>query len=53
MISPKMKDLKHPAKSSFENQSDVDETILRNEESDEEDYHPMLCKTMVYVTIVQ
>ena len=35
----KMKDLKHPAKPLFQNESDVDVTILSNEESDEEDYH--------------
>ena len=34
-----MKDLKHPAKPLFQNESDVDVTILSNEESDEEDYH--------------
>ena len=33
-----MKDLKHPAKSLFHNESDVDVTILTNEES-QEDYH--------------
>ena len=35
----KMKDLKHPAKPLFQNESDVDVTILSNEESDVEDYH--------------
>ena len=35
-----MKDLKHPAKPFFQNESDVDVTILSNEETDaEEDYH--------------
>ena len=33
----KMKDLKHPAKPLFQNESDVDVTIRSNEESD--DYH--------------
>ena len=36
----KMKDLKHPAKSLFRSESDVDVTIHSDEESDiEEDYH--------------
>ena len=38
----KMKDLRHPAKPLFHNESDVDVTILSNEETDaeeEEDYH--------------
>ena len=35
----KLKDVKHPAKRLFQNKSDVDVTILSNEESDEEDYH--------------
>ena len=38
----KMKDLRYPAKPLFHNESDVDVTILSNEESDadvEEDYH--------------
>ena len=35
----KMKDLKHPAKPLFQNETDVDVTILSNKESDEEDYH--------------
>ena len=34
-----MKDVKLPAKPLFQNESDVDVTILSNEESDEEDYH--------------
>ena len=34
-----MKDLKHPAKPLFQSESDVDVTILSNEECDEEDYH--------------
>ena len=35
-----MKDWKHPAaKLLFQNESDVDVTILSNEESDEKDYH--------------
>ena len=34
-----MKDLKHPAKPLYQNESDVDVTIPSNEESDEEDYH--------------
>ena len=35
----KMKDLKHPAKPLFQNESDVDVTIHSDEESDVEDYH--------------
>ena len=35
----KMKDLKHPARPFFQNESDVDVTILSYEESEEEDYH--------------
>ena len=35
----KLKDLKHPAKSLFQDESDVDVTISSNEKSDEEDYH--------------
>ena len=35
----KMKDLKHPAKPLYQNESDVDVTILSSEESDVEDYH--------------
>ena len=35
----KMKDLKHPAKPLFQNESDVDVTILSKEESEVEDYH--------------
>ena len=34
-----MKDLKHPAKPLFQNESDLDVTILSNEETEEEDYH--------------
>ena len=34
-----MKDLKHPAKPFFQNESDVDVTIHSNKESEEEDYH--------------
>ena len=34
-----MKELKHPAKPLFQNESDVDVTIFSNEEPDEEDYH--------------
>ena len=34
-----MKDLKHPAKPLFQNESDVDVTIPSNEESDAEVYH--------------
>ena len=34
-----VKDLKHPAKPFFQNESDVDVTKLSNEESDDEDYH--------------
>ena len=43
----KMKELKHPAKPLFQNESDVDVTILSNEESDEEDYHTTKCHTNV------
>ena len=35
----KMKDLKHPARPFFPNESEVDVTIHSNEESDVEDYH--------------
>ena len=35
----KMKDLKHPARPLYRYESDVDVTILSNEESDEEPYH--------------
>ena len=35
----KMKDLKHPSKPLFQNESDVDVKVLSNEESDEEDYY--------------
>ena len=42
----KMKDLKHPAKPLFQNESDVNVTILSNEKSDEEDYH----KTKIWET---
>ena len=35
----KMKDLKHPADPLYQNESDVNVTILSNEETDEEDYH--------------
>ena len=34
-----MKDLKHPAKPLFQNESDADVTKLSNEESDVEEYH--------------
>ena len=34
-----MKDLKHPARQLFQNESDVDIPILSSEESDVEDYH--------------
>ena len=43
----KMKDLKHPADSSYQNESDVDVTILSDEESDVkevEDYHMYFLK---------
>ena len=42
----KMKDLKHPAKLFFQNESDVDVTILSNEESDVEDYQKCLYNTV-------
>ena len=34
-----MKDLKYPVKPLFQNELDVDVTILSNEESEKEDYH--------------
>ena len=34
----KIKDLKHPAKPFFETETDLDQTILSNEESEQEDY---------------
>ena len=34
-----MKDLKHPAKPFYPNESDVSVTIHSHEETDEEDYH--------------
>ena len=34
----KLKDLKHPAKPLFQNEADVDVTILSNAQSDKEDY---------------
>ena len=37
--SSKMKELKYPAIPIFQNESDVDVTILSNEKFDEEDYH--------------
>ena len=39
----KMKDLKHPAKQLFQNESDVDITIHSNEESEVADYHNSRC----------
>ena len=39
-----MEDLKHPARPLFQNESDVDVTILSDEESDVEDYHNMIKK---------
>ena len=41
----KMKDLKHPARPLFQNESDVDVTSHPNEESDVEDYHTLNAKT--------
>ena len=35
----KMKDLKNPARPFVETETDLDQTILSNEESAEEDYH--------------
>ena len=35
----KMKDLKHPAKQLFQNESDIDVSILSNKEPKVEDYH--------------
>ena len=55
-----MKDLKHPAKALYRNESVVDVTILSNEESDEEDYHMVIganrqlhrqCSQKLYDTI--
>ena len=34
-----MKDLKNPARPFVETETDLDQTILSNEESAEEDYH--------------
>ena len=34
-----MKDLKHPARPFGENETDLDQAILSNEESEEEEYH--------------
>ena len=34
-----MKDLKYPEKPLFQNESDVDVTILSNENCNDEDYH--------------
>ena len=34
-----MKDLKHPAKQLFQNESDIDVSILSNKEPKVEDYH--------------
>ena len=39
LIASKMKDLRHPARPFFQNESDVDVTIHSNEESEKEDYH--------------
>ena len=38
----KMKDLKHPAKPFFETETDLDQIMLSNEESEGEDYHTYL-----------
>ena len=43
----KMKDLKHPARPLFQNQSDVDITIHSNEESDVEDYHNIMISRLL------
>ena len=43
----KMKDLRHPAKPFFQNESDVNVTIHSNEESDVEDYHSCVYYTCV------
>ena len=40
--SSKRKDLKHPAKPLYPNESDVDVTIHSDEETDVEDYHSRL-----------
>ena len=42
----KMKDLKHPARPLFQNESDIDVTLHSDEESDVEDYHK--CITLVF-----
>ena len=34
-----MKDLKHPVKPLFQNESDVEAKVLANEDPDVEDYH--------------
>ena len=38
-----MKDLKHPARPFFETETDLDQAILSNEESEQEDYHNLVC----------
>ena len=41
----KMKDLKRPTKSLFQNESDADVTKFSNKESEEEDYHTTTLST--------
>ena len=43
----KTRDLKHPAEPLFQNESNVDVTILSNEESDEEDYYSWFSGTTI------
>ena len=44
LTASKMKVLKHPAEPLFQTESDVDVTIPSNEESEEDDYHSMVCR---------
>ena len=45
----KMKDLRHPAEPFFQKESDIDVTILPNEESEEEDYHSLFGMLGIYL----
>ena len=52
LTASKMKDLKHPTKPFFQNQSDVDVTILSNEETDaEEDYYRAETKCFAFFEV--
>ena len=48
----KMKDLKHPAKPFFETETDLDQTILSNGESVQEDYHITLINSSHHGAVV-